>query len=160
MDKTNIKPPTTSKYDQLKDLGDAEFKRLTGVKRATFTLMVEDLMEAEIANHAWGGRPSKLSVEDRLLMALEYLRDYRTYFHVAQSYGVSEANAFKICRWVEDTLIHDKRFALPGRKELLRSDVEYGVVLVDASESPIERPKKDSGNTTPAKRNDTRSKAK
>jgi Helix-turn-helix of DDE superfamily endonuclease len=160
MEKTNTNIPPTSKYDTIKDLSDAEFKRLTGVKRTTFALMAEDLMEVEIANHAFGGRPNKLTVEDRLLMALEYLREYRTYFHVAQSYGVSEANAYKVCRWVEDTLIHDKRFALPGRKELLKSDAEYEVVLVDASESPIERPKKDSGDTTPAKRSGTRSKAK
>ena len=33
-------------------------------------------------------------------------------------------------------------FALPGRKALLKSDMEYEVVLVDASETPIERPKK------------------
>jgi Helix-turn-helix of DDE superfamily endonuclease len=155
MDKTKTNSSQTSKYDRIKDLSDAEFKRLTGVKRTTFTLMVEDLMEAEIANHAFGGRPSKLSVEDRLLMALEYLREYRTYFHVAKNYGVSEANAFKICRWVEDTLIRDKRFALPGRKELLKSDAEYEVVLVDASESPVERPKKDNAVSTPERRNDT-----
>jgi hypothetical protein len=31
---------------------------------------------------------------------------------------------------------------LPGRKALLKSDVEYEVVLIDATETPIERPKK------------------
>lgn len=33
-------------------------------------------------------------------------------------------------------------FALPGRKALLKSDMEYEVLLIDASETPIERPKK------------------
>jgi hypothetical protein len=33
-------------------------------------------------------------------------------------------------------------FSLPGSKELLKSDVEYEVVLIDATETPIERPKK------------------
>jgi len=28
-----------------------------------------------------------------LLIALEYLRKYRTYFHIAQSYGISESIA-------------------------------------------------------------------
>ncbi|QXE23889.1 transposase [Richelia sinica FACHB-800] len=27
------------------------------------------------------GRPGKLRIEDQLLMALEYWREYRTYFH-------------------------------------------------------------------------------
>lgn len=144
-----------TKYHALEHLSDEQFKRLTGVRRTTFVLMTETLMEAEVANHSFGGRPNKLCIEDRLLMALEYLREYRTYFHVAQNYGVSESNAFKICRWVEDTLIKDKRFALPGRKALLKSDMEYEVVLVDASESPIQRPKKDNGVHTPARRSAT-----
>lgn len=68
-------------------------------------------------------------------MALEYNREYRTYFHVAQNYGVTEIYACKIICWVEGTLIKDKRFVLPGRKELFKTDIEYEVVLVDASET-------------------------
>jgi hypothetical protein len=62
-------------------------------------------------------------MEDRLLMALEYLREYRTYFHVAQSYEISESSCYRCIKWIEDTLIKHPDFALPGRKELLRSDV-------------------------------------
>ena len=43
---------------------------------------------------------------------------------------------------MEDTLIRDGTFSLPGRKASLKSDIEYEVVLIDATESPIERPKK------------------
>jgi hypothetical protein len=43
-------------------------------------------------------------------------------------------------------------FSLPGRKTLLKSDVEYEVVLMDATETPIERPKKDKSIFTQAKR--------
>jgi hypothetical protein len=50
--------------------------------------------------------------------------------------------AYKTVRWIEDTLIKHPDFALPGRKALLKSDVEYEVVLIDATETPIERPKK------------------
>lgn len=80
-----------------------------------------------------------------LLVALEYMREYRTYFHISQSYGVSESSAYKTVRWVEDTLIKHPDFALPGRKELLKSDVEYDVILIDATETPIEQPKKTKG---------------
>lgn len=132
------------KYDQIKKFPDEQFRRLTGVKASTFKKMVEILREADQTKKTRGGRKSRLSVEDRLLMALEYIREYRTYFHIATSYGISESVAYKIVRWVEDTLIKDPAFALPGRKALLKSDMEYEVVLVDASESPIERPKKKS----------------
>jgi hypothetical protein len=144
-----------TKYDRLAGLRDTQFKRLTGVQRTTFTAMVEILAAADTNRKARGGRASKLCIEDRLLMALEYLREYPTYFRLGQNYCISESNAFKICRWVENTLIKDKRFALPGRKALLKSDMQYEVILVDASESPVERPKKDNVSTTPARRSDT-----
>ena len=41
------------------------------------------------------GRKKKLSIENMLLMTLEYIREYRTYFHISQSYSVSESNAYK-----------------------------------------------------------------
>ena len=31
------------------------------------------------------GKPSKLGVADRVLMTLEYWREYRTYFHIGLS---------------------------------------------------------------------------
>jgi len=133
------------KYDQIKELSDEQFRRLTGVKRNTFAKMLEILREADQRKKAQGGRKNKLLLENQLLMALEYIREYRTYFHIANSYGVSESAAYKTVRWIEDTLIKHPDFALPGRKVLLKSDMEYEVVLVDASETPIERPKKKSG---------------
>ncbi|MBK2027286.1 transposase family protein, partial [Allofrancisella guangzhouensis] len=59
------------------------FRRLTGVKRTTFTVMTKILKEAQVQLKAQGGKPNKLSIEDMLLMALEYLREYRTYFHIS-----------------------------------------------------------------------------
>ena len=89
-----------------------------------------------------GGRTPKLSIEDLLLATLEYLREYRTYAHIAASFGIAESNIYRGIKWVEDTLIQDGTFSLPGRKTPLKSDMECEVILVDATESPIERPKK------------------
>ena len=57
---------------------------------------------------------NKLSIEKILLMVLECLREYRTYFHISQRYGVSESAAYKIMKWTEDTLIKHSDFALPA----------------------------------------------
>lgn len=132
------------KYDQIQGMEDEKFRRLTGVKYKTFNTMVEILTEADNKKKSKGGRKSKLSIEDQLLMALEYIREYRTYFHIAKGYGVSESSSYKTIKWIEDTLIKHPIFALPGRKALLKSDMEYEVILVDAAESPCERPKKES----------------
>ena len=39
-------------------------------------------------------------------------------------------------------LIKDSDFALSGKKALLKSDMEYEVVLIDATEREVERPSK------------------
>jgi len=59
--------------------------------------------------------------------------------------------------WVENTLVKCEKFTLPSRKELLDNN-EIEIVLADVTESPIERPKKNSENGTPEKRNDIQSK--
>ncbi len=144
------------RHDQIKKLEGEKFYRLTGVKAATFARMVDILKEADSRKKSHGGRRNTLGIEDQLLMALEYIREYRTYFHIGQSYGVSESSAYKTVRWVEDTLIKHPDFALPGKKALVKSDTAYEVVLIDATESPIERPKKNKNNSTLARRSDTR----
>ena len=141
-----------SKYEQLISLTEEQFRRLTGIKRKTFEKMVEILCNAHAQKKHRGGRPNKLAVEDMLLMTLEYLREYRTYFHIGQSYGLSESNAYQTIKWIEDTLIKEGTFSLPGRKSLLKSDMDYEVILIDATETPIERPKKGSENGIPARR--------
>jgi hypothetical protein len=135
------------KFETVKGLDEEKFRRLTGVKRTTFDKMVTILEQSIKSRETNKGRKKKLSIENTLLMTLEYIREYRTYFHISQSYDVSESNAYKAVKWVEDTLIKHPDFALPGRKALLKSDMEYEIVLVDASETPIERPKKKSGIT-------------
>jgi hypothetical protein len=46
----------------------------------------------------------KLCIEDKLLLALEYLRENRTFFHIAISYGVDKTTAIRASHWVEDAL--------------------------------------------------------
>jgi hypothetical protein len=130
------------KYEVVSKLSPIEFKRLTGVQKITFIEMITVVKEAEQKKTSRRGKPPYLSIEDRLLMTLEYLREYRTYFHLGQSYGLSESACYRNCRWIEDTLIKSEMFSLPGRKALLKSNTEFEVILIDATETPIERPKK------------------
>ena len=61
------------------------FRRLTGVMKRTFAEMVTVLEVAEAALKKQGGKPSRLTVETRLRMTLEYWREYRTYLHIGHS---------------------------------------------------------------------------
>ena len=132
-------------YERLENKSKTEFKRLTGIKRTTFKVMVEILETQYNKDHILGGKPSKLSMQDKLLMTLEYWREYRTYFHIGNSYGYSESQAYKSIKWIENTLIKSGKFNLPGKKSLINLDQE-AMVLIDATESPIQRPKKSNAN--------------
>lgn len=143
------------RWEAINKLAADEFRRLTGVKKPTFEEMVKVLQAARDQKKLRGGRKNKLRVEEILLMTLEYLREYRTYFHVSKSYGISESYTYKTIRWVEAVLIKSKIFSLPGRKALLKSDIAYELVLVDASEHPIQRPKKNKSGSTLGKRKGT-----
>ena len=143
------------KFENLKKIPENQFRRITGVKKKTFYTMVEIVKKADKIKNKIGGRPNKLTIENRVLMTLEYLREYRAYIHIAASYGISESNAFKNIRYVENVLIKSKEFRLPGKKTLLKSDHEFEVILIDATESPIERPKKNNANSIQVKRKDT-----
>lgn len=135
---------------------EKDFRRQTGVKIETYEKMVEIVKEAHRAKKARGGRKNKITVEKMVLMTLEYLREYRTYFHIGKSYGVSESYAYKIIKWVEDVLIKDGSFALPGKKALLKNEIEQEVILIDATETPIERPKRGKNFTTQERKSDIR----
>jgi hypothetical protein len=136
------------RYENIKDWKNSDFKRLTGVKRKTFEKMLE-VIKTELPNF---GRPPKLKRADQLLMTLMYWREYRTQFHIAGSYGISEATVCRTIKKIENALINSGQFRLPGKKVLQPSDTLIEIVLVDASEQPIERPKKSKNNTTAAKR--------
>jgi hypothetical protein len=142
-------------YEKVKKLSEEEFRRLTGVKKKVFEEMADVLRDAEDARRLRGGRKGQFTSEDRLLIMLEYWREYRTQFHMAQSRGVHEKSIWRIIRACEDTLIKSRKFTLPGKKALLKSDVQYEVVLIDATETPIERPKKSSDSGTRARKSAT-----
>jgi hypothetical protein len=104
---------------------------------------MHDALKAAEAAKTKPGRPSKLGLEDQLLMTLLYWREYRTLFHLSTERGISEGTASRRVRWVEDVLIRSGRFALPKRTErFAETPGKFKVVVGDATETPVERPKK------------------
>jgi hypothetical protein len=88
------------------------------------------------------GRKPKLIVEDQILMTLQYLREYRTYYHIGLDWKMSESNVCRIVHKIENILIKSRQFRLPGKKELWQSSSEEELVVMDVMESQIERPKR------------------
>ena len=125
------------KIDKFEKVNEESFKRLVGVKRATFEVMVEEYKKAEEERkkgHKIGGRKPKLCEEDRVLFMLEYYREYRTLYHMGIDYGISEGQASKLVRDVENVLIKSGKFSLPSKKALYEDSIELEYILIDATE--------------------------
>jgi hypothetical protein len=106
------------------DAGEALFKWLYGVKPDTFETL-----------HKNGGRPPKLRAEDKRHIALQYLREYRRMDSSAVEYGVCKGRVCHVIQWVEDTLVTDGTFALPGKKALKRKSESIRYIVGDVTET-------------------------
>lgn len=152
-------------YEQFKPLKPSAFKRRCGVQPETFKQMVE-VLRPQLDRTGKRGGQCKLCVEDQLLLALEYwlwisnpvshcyerLRPELFPPNSLTSWGLSESAVCRLIRKVE-TLQQARygKFRLPGRKQLYQNADRWSVLVVDATESPIERPQKNSALTIVAR---------
>jgi hypothetical protein len=86
------------------------------VKPDTFEKMRSILQREYGTLHLKGGKPSKLTVTDKRYLTLKYLREYRTMDSIAAEYGVCKGRVCLSIQWVEDSLVKDGTFTLPGKK--------------------------------------------
>ena len=128
-------------YEATQPLSPQQFKRRFGVRRSTFEQMLKALQKQLPPNPGRGRKP-KLCLEERVMVSLEYWREYRTYFHISTDYSVSEATICRTVHWVEEHLMGSGLFRLPGKKRLAKGFGRPEVVVMDVTETPIERPKR------------------
>ncbi|MDR2448129.1 MAG: IS5/IS1182 family transposase, partial [Treponema sp.] len=92
--------------------------------------------------HEPGGRPSKLTVREKLTVTLKRLGECRAMESICADCGVGKSTACETIQWVEGTLKKDNAFQSPGKKALRQDDSPVRYVAVDVTESPIQRPKR------------------
>lgn len=130
---------------RIEKLKEKDYQKYFGVNKATFDKMLKILEEADRYKRIKGGRPSVLSVPDKLVIMLQYYREYRTMDNIAFDYQTNKSTVYYAIKWAEDTLIKNKAFHLPSRKKLLE-DTSIEIIVVDATEVEIERPQKNRKN--------------
>ncbi|MDR0769050.1 MAG: transposase family protein [Dysgonamonadaceae bacterium] len=130
------------KYELVKGFKNERFRQVTGVNITTFNKMEEALGVNYAEVHKKHGRHRELSIEDMLLVMLEYYREYRTFDCIVASYGITKSNVCRTIQRVETVLIRCGLFRLSGKKALIAPETEVEAVLVDSTEIPIERPVK------------------
>lgn len=101
-----------------------------------------------------------MSVLDKLVITLQYWREYRTYRHIAFDYNVGKSTIGEAIIWVENTIIASGLCNLKSARKLRENTSEIEIAIVDVTEQEIERPKKGSKNGIQARKNGTQSKPK
>lgn len=152
------------KWITIQKLKPTDFRRRVGIKIATFEAMLKEVkrfnkqekQKQKKKNKRNAGPKHTYEPEDQLLMTLMYWREYRTMFHIATDYGISESTVSRIIQRTEDILKKSKKFTLPKRTKPAGKAITYEVILIDATESPIERPKKNKKTIIQAKRESIR----
>jgi Helix-turn-helix of DDE superfamily endonuclease len=149
-------------WSYMSTYSSASFKRATGIHKNVFLEIVEILNNHKQLHrkHPTSGNKSILGTEDALLMVLMYYREYRTQYHIGITYGLSESRVCEMIKEIETIIVQDARYHLPGKKRLLQSENTFEVVLIDVSESPVERPKKNNVGIIQARKSDTPKKHK
>ena len=78
-------------------------------------------------------------------MVLMYYRAYRTQYHIGITYGISESWVSEMIKEIESIIIQDARYNSQVRKNCCYRKNTFEEVLIDVSERPVERPKKNAG---------------
>lgn len=119
------------------------FVRTVGLSLEQFQSLVE-LIKVYIQDQKQScpltrrGLKSKLSIENKLLLTLLYLRDYPTFIKLGLQFGLSESYAHKIYHRISTILV--KILHVKNRQALFEANLE--TLVVDVTEQPIERPQK------------------
>lgn len=125
--------------ERLSNLGSKKFKRLIGIDKNAFDQAVKVVEQKYQERHRKGGKPSKFTCYEMVILLLLYLKRYNAMEDMAFEFEVSKS---VICTTIHQTindLLSDKRFTLFGA-ECVKNDCSENRLL-DVTEIRIERPK-------------------
>ena len=129
--------------ERIANMSANKYKEIFGIEKHVFDRILRLLEIADTyqrKNNA--GRKSQLSILDKLVIALQYWREYRTYRHIAFDYGVGKSVIGETVLWVENTIIASGLCNLKSARELRENISKIRIAVVDVTEQEIERPKR------------------
>ena len=138
--------------EKIARLKEGQFQELFGVQKPLFDMMLEILENKYAEEHQAGGLPGKLTVLDRLVVMLQYYRDYPTMNRLAYEHEVSKSTICQAIDWVEKTLVRSGKLPLPKKRKLGKTDE----IAIDVTEVEIERPQKKQNEYYSGKKNGIR----
>ncbi len=132
-----------SSFEKAKLQKPEELKRDIGISLEDFyhvVLLVKNHIEKlhKKNPNLTKGVKSSLSIEDKTLLTLYYLRHYPTFANLGNTFNISESYANKIYHYILNIMV--KTLHVNTSKQLLNKEID--TIVIDVSEQPIERPVK------------------
>jgi hypothetical protein len=128
-------------YDKIKNHPQV-FQRLFGVSVGEFESILSKVtplwQKKVVERYKRPGRNHKLVLADRVLMLLLYYRSYISQFFVGFLFGLDDSQVCRSIKALEPLLATVT--ALSKTRQLSQKDIEE--IIMDATEQPIERPKR------------------
>jgi len=127
------------------------FRRLTGITPETFNEVLQQLQprfeewndarrdRPERQRSIGGGRPFRLTLEEKFLMLLLYYRMYTTHMFLGLLFGIDDSNVGRNMNPLQPLLAGI--FRIPEKRVHLTEE-EIMELFFDGTEQPIHRPKK------------------
>jgi hypothetical protein len=129
--------------ERISNMQPSKYKEIFGIEKYVFDRLLRLLILADVFQRkSNAGRKSQLSVLDKLVITMQYWREYRTYRHIAFDYDVGKSTIGEAIIWVEDTIIASGLCNLKSTRELRENTAGIKIAIVDVTEQEIERPKR------------------
>jgi hypothetical protein len=146
---------------RIEKMAISKYKEIFGVEKYIFDRLLRLLEVSDtFQRKSTAGRKPQISVLDKLVMTLQYWREYRTYRHIAFDYGVGKSTIGDAVIWVENTVIKSGFCNLKSTRELRENNSKIKIAIIDVTEQEIERPKRGRKIGTPARKSGTQLKLK
>jgi hypothetical protein len=126
--------------NQIYKYDNRRFKSLIGVSKHVFNIMVEVVSQEFKQKKINGGRKRKYGIPTLISIFLKYYRHYVTMDYLSAEYKYNESSICRIINTIEQILINCKKFTIKGNNKLENS--KNTKLVIDVTESEIERPKK------------------
>ena len=128
---------------RIAEMAIGKYKEIFGIEKHVFDRILRLLEIADTYQRkSNAGRKSQLSILDKLVITLQYWREYRTYRHIAFDYDVGKSTIGEAVTWVEDTIISSGLCNLKSARELRENTSGIEIAIIDVTEQEIERPKR------------------
>lgn len=125
--------------EELNKLKPNKYKRLLGVDFATVCKMETIVKNTYIEKHKKGGRNSKFTFHEMVILFLLYIKNYNAMEDYAFEFKVSKSTICTIIHFVLAALLKDKNFTLFG-SICTKTDISEDR-QIDVTEIRIERPR-------------------